>query len=161
MADGIDFSIIGVESLLGKLFEVSDDVRRRGGRAALRKAGNIIVQRAQQNAARLDDPETGRSIRDNIALRFNGREFRQNGNIAFRIGVLGGAVLADHPDLSQNAPTPHWRLLEFGTSKMSARPIMRPAMDQSMNDVLHTFTSEYEKSLDRAIKRARRRAAPS
>ncbi|PPC63920.1 hypothetical protein C1Y41_04550 [Pantoea sp. ICBG 1758] len=161
MADGVDFSIVGVDSLLGKLFEVSDDLRRRGGRAALRKAGNIIVRRAQQIAARVDDPHTGRSIEDNIALRWNGREFKQHGNIAFRIGVLHGAVLVNHPDLGENAPTPHWRLLEFGTEKMRARPIMRPAMEASMNDVLHTFTTEYEKSLDRAIKRARKRSQPS
>jgi len=161
MADGVDFSIIGVDALLGKLFEVKDDVRRRGGRAALRKAGNIIVNRAKVNAMRYDDPHTRRSIEDNIALRWNGRLFRQTGDIAFRIGVLHGAVLQDHPDLGENAPTPHWRLLEFGTEKMAARPIMRPAMDASMNDVLHTFTSEYEKSLDRAIKRARKRSQPT
>ncbi len=161
MADGVDFSIIGVDSLLGKLFEVKDDVRRRGGRAALRKAGNIIVNRAQQIAARVDDPHTERSIEDNIALRWNGRLFKQTGDLGFRIGVLHGAVLQDHPDLGLNAPTPHWRLLEFGTEKMAARPIMRPAMDASLNDVLHTFTSEYEKSLDRAIKRARKRSEPT
>jgi len=160
MADGVDFSLVGVDSLLGKLFEVSDDVRRRGGRAALRKAGMIIVKRAQENARRVDDAHTERSIADNIALRWNGREFKQNGNIAFRIGVLHGAVLRNHPDLGRNAPTPHWRLLEFGTEKMPAHPILRPAMDASLNDVLHTFTQEYEKALDRAIKRARKRSQP-
>ncbi|NIG13017.1 HK97 gp10 family phage protein [Pantoea sp. Al-1710] len=161
MADTLEFSITGVDELLGKLFTVSDDVRRKGGRAALRKAGNIIVERAKRNAERVDDPHTGRSITANIALRWNGREFKQNGNIAFRIGVLHGAVLVDHPDLGVNAPTPHWRLLEFGTEKMRARPIMRPAMESSLNDVIHTFTTEYEKSLDRAIKRAQKRSTPS
>jgi len=161
MADGLNFSIIGVDSLIGKLYEVSNDVRRRGGRAALRKAGMIIVNKAKENVAPLDDPHTPRSIKDNIALRWNGREFKQNGNIAFRIGVLHGAVLETHPDFGKNAPTPHWRLLEFGTEKMAARPFMRPAMDSSLNEVLYTFTSEYEKSLDMAIRRASKRSQPS
>jgi len=157
MADRVDFSLIGVDELIGKLYEISDDLRRKGGRAALRKAGNIIVNKAKANAERVDDEHTGRSIRDNIALRWNGRLFRQSGDIAFRIGVLHGAVLVDHPDLSENAPTPHWRLLEFGTEKMAARPIMRPAMNSSVNEVVNTFTTEYDKAIDRAIRRARKR----
>lgn len=33
MADGVEFSITGLDSLLGKLDSVTDDVKRRGGRA--------------------------------------------------------------------------------------------------------------------------------
>ncbi|HIA3104658.1 TPA: HK97-gp10 family putative phage morphogenesis protein [Escherichia coli] len=80
MADGVDFSIIGVEALLGKLSSVSDDLRRRGGRAALRRAGNVIVEKAKENARRIDDPHTGRSIADNVAMRWNGRLFKTTGN---------------------------------------------------------------------------------
>lgn len=157
MADGVQFSLIGIESLLGKLDNISDDLRRKGGRAALRRAGNVIVNRAKQNAERVDDPETGRSIADNIAMRWNGRVFKSTGNLAFRIGVLHGAVLKDHPDKAMNAPTPHWRLLEFGTEKMRARPIMRPAADASIHEVVSVFTVQYEKAIDRAIKRAQKR----
>ena len=160
MADGVDFSITGLDSLLGKLDEVSDDLRRKGGRAALRRAGNVIVDKAKANAQRLDDPVTGRSIADNVALRWNGRLFKQTGNLGFRIGVLHGAVLAKHPDKAQNAPTPHWRLLEFGTEKMRAQPFMRPAADSSVGEVVNTFAEEYEKAIDRAIKRARKKGVP-
>lgn len=80
MADGIDFSIIGLDSLLGKLDSISDDLRRRGGRAALRRAGNVIVNKARENASRIDDPHTGRSIAANIAMRWNGRLFKTTGN---------------------------------------------------------------------------------
>ncbi|HDW0472736.1 HK97 gp10 family phage protein [Escherichia coli] len=114
MADGIDISITGVESLVGKLSSISDDLRRRGGRAALRRAGNVIVEKAKANAARIDDPLTGRSIAANVAMRWNNRIFKTTGNLGFRIGVLHGAVLKKHPDLGENAPTPHWRLIEFG-----------------------------------------------
>lgn len=157
MADGVDFSLTGMDSLLGKLEEVSDDLRRKGGRAALRRAGNVIVDKAKANARRLDDPETGRSIADNVALRWNGRLFKQTGNLGFRVGVLHGAVLAKHPDKAKNAPTPHWRLLEFGTEKMPAQPFMRPAAESSISEVVSTFADEYEKAIDRAIKRARKK----
>lgn len=160
MADGVEFTLTGVDGLLGKLEEISDDLRRKGGRSALRRAGNVIVDRAKSNARRLDDPHTGRSIADNVALRWNGRVFRRTGNLAFRIGVLHGAVLQNHPDKAVNAPTPHWRLLEFGTEKMKAQPFMRPAAENSIDQVVATFTSEYSKAIDRAVARARKKGVP-
>lgn len=154
MADGVEYKLTGVDELLSKLDSITDDMKRKGGRAALRKAANVIANRAKANARRLDDPETGRSIADNIAVRWNGREFKRNGNLGFRIGVLHGAVLKRHPDKAKNAPTPHWRLLEFGTENMRAQPIMRPAAENGAEEAMNTFVEEYGKSIDRAIARA-------
>ncbi|UVL65041.1 HK97-gp10 family putative phage morphogenesis protein [Pseudomonas sp. B21-031] len=161
MADGVEFSILGLDSLLGKLEEVSFDVRRKGGRAALRKAAQVVVQKAKEGAERIDDKATGRSISDNILLRWNGRLFKRTGDLGFRIGVLHGAVLKDGGDLSSNAPTPHWRLIEFGTEKMPAAPFMRPALADNISQVTNTFVTEYEKAIDRAIRRAAKKAASS
>lgn len=161
MADGVEFSITGLENLLGKLDSVSYDVRRKGGRSALRKAAQVVVQKAKEGAERIDDKETGRSISDNIALRWNGKLFKQTGNLGFRIGVLHGAVLKDGGDLSPSSPTPHWRLIEFGTEHMAAAPFMRPALANSISEVTSTFVSEYEKAIDRAIRRAAKKAAAS
>lgn len=157
MADGVEFSLTGLDTLLGRLDSISDDLKKKGGRAALRRAGNVIVDRAKANARRVDDILTGRSIADNIALRWNGRVFRRTGDLAFRIGVLHGAVLKNHPDKAVNAPTPHWRLLEFGTEKMRAQPILRPAAENGVDMVISTFVNEYDKALDRAIARARKK----
>lgn len=157
MADGVDFSLIGIDSLLGKLDTISLDLRKKGGRAALRRAAIVIVQQAKTNAQRVDDVHTGRSIADNIALRWNGKIFKQTGDLAFRVGVLHGAVLKNHPDKAKNAPTPHWRLLEFGTEKMAAQPIMRPAIASTVDKVVTTFVTEYERAIDRAISRAQKR----
>lgn len=161
MADGVEFSITGLDSLLGKLDSVSYDVRRKGGRAALRKAAQLVAQKAKEGAERIDDKETGRSIADNIALRWNGRLFKQTGNLGFRVGVLHGAVLKDGGDLSPNSPTPHWRLIEFGTENMAAVPFMRPALANSISEATNTFVTKYEKAIDRAIRRALKKAASS
>lgn len=161
MADGVEFSILGLDGLLGKLGAVSVDVRHKGGRAALRKAAQVVVQKAKEGAERMDDKATGRSISDNIALRWNGRLFKRTGDLGFRIGVMHGAVLKDGGDLSSNAPTPHWRLIEFGTEKMPAAPFMRPALADSISEVTNTFVTEYEKAIDRAIRRAAKKAASS
>lgn len=160
MAD-VEFSITGLDGLLGKLDSLSYDVRRKGGRAALRKAAQVLMQKAKDGAERIDDKETGRSIADNIALRWNGKLFKQTGDLGFRVGVLHGAVLKDGGDLGPNSPTPHWRLIEFGTEKIAAVPFMRPALANSISEVTNTFVTEYEKAIDRAIRRAAKKAASS
>jgi HK97 gp10 family phage protein len=154
MAEGLEFKLQGVDSLVAKLESVTYDMKRRGGRSALRKAAQLVADKAKENAARLDDPETGRSIASNIALRWNGKRFKQSGDLAFRVGVLHGAVLKNGGDLSAKSPTPHWRLLEFGTEKMAATPFMRRALAEHISEATQAFISSYEKAIDRAIKRA-------
>ena len=162
MADGMEFSITGLDSLLGKLEAVTYDLKRKGGRSALRKAAQLVANKAKEGAEKLDDTATGRSIAKNIALRWNGRLFKQTGDLAFRVGVLHGAVLPKKgatTDLSANGPTPHWRLLEFGTEKMQATPFMRKALADNISAATDAFVTEYEKAIDRAIKRAAKKAA--
>ena len=161
MNDTIEFSITGLDSLLGKLEAITYDVRRKGGRSALRKAAQLVANKAKEGAARVDDAQTGRSIAANIGLRWNGRLFKRTGDLGFRIGVMHGAVIRDkgNPDKGLNGPTPHWRLLEFGTEKMRAQPFMRSALADNISAATNTFVNEYEKAIDRAIKRAKKKAA--
>ncbi|MNC12100.1 hypothetical protein D3C75_598130 [compost metagenome] len=156
MAETVEFSILGLDSLTAKLESVTYDMKRKGGRSALRRAAAVIAEKAKARAMLLDDAETGRSIADNIVLRWNGRLFKRTGDLGFRIGVKHGAVLKDGGELSANSPTPHWRLLEFGTQYMAADPFMRPALEESISDATNVFVTEYEKTIDRAIKRAAR-----
>lgn len=156
MAETVEFSILGLDSLMAKLESVTYDMKRKGGRSALRRAAAVIAENAKARAMLLDDAETGRSIAGNIVLRWNGRLFKRTGDLGFRIGVKHGAVLKDGGELSANSPTPHWRLLEFGTQYIRADPFMRPALEESISDATNVFVSEYEKTIDRAIKRAAR-----
>lgn len=159
MAETIEFSLIGLDSLLGKLDSVKQDVKVKGGRFALRKAAQLIANKAKDGARRVDDSKTGRSIADNVAIRWNGRLFKRTGDLGFRVGILHGAVLKSGGDLSANSPTPHWRLLEFGTEKMRARPFMRSALADNISAVTNEFVSQYDRAIDRAIKRAQKKAA--
>jgi HK97 gp10 family phage protein len=158
VADGIQFNLTGLDSLLGKFESIKYDVKRKGGRSALRKAAMLVVQSAKENARSLDDAETGRSIADNVALRWDGKRFKSTGDLGFRVGILHGAVLKNGGDKSKNAPTPHWRLLEFGTEKMPANPFFRRALSDNISAVTDKFLTEYEKAIDRAIKRAAKKA---
>jgi HK97 gp10 family phage protein len=83
--------------------------------------------------------------------------FKQTGDLAFRIGILQGAVLKKHPSTAKDAPTPHWRLLELGTEKMAAKPLVRAAANSRLIEVFNTFSVNYEAGIDRAIKRAQKK----
>ena len=157
MADEIQFSMLGVDTLVENLKNISTDMRYKTGRSALRKAAQFIVERAKQNAAGLDDPGTGRKIADNIALRWNGRLWKYQGNLGFRIGVLQGAILpkkGEDVDTGQGAKTPHWRLLELGTKVSPSKPFLRPAMADNIQQITNIFVDTYTKRLASAIKRA-------
>lgn len=153
MADGVEFSITGLDSLLGKFESISYDLKRKGGRSSLRKAAQLVAGKMKEGAEKIDDPETGRSIANNVAIRWNGKLFKSTGDLGFRIGVLHGAVLKNGGDTSANSPTPHWRLIEFGTEKMRAQPFARKALADNISQATDTFVTEYEKAIDRAIKR--------
>lgn len=154
MTSDLQFSIIGLELLLAKLEGVSYDMKRKGGRFALRKAAQVVEKALKQNAERVDDPETGRSIAANVALRWSGRLFKKTGNLGYRVGIRHGAVLKNGGSTEANAPTPHWRLLEWGTEKMAAKPFARAALESNIGTATNEFVNQYQKALDRAIKKA-------
>ena len=153
MANDIQFSLVGIDGLLSKLATVNDEVKRKTGRTALRRAAEMVAKNFKEGARRWDDPGTGRSIADNIVLRWNGRLFRRTGDLGFRVGVLHGAVLIKNGSTEKSAPTPHWRLLEFGTEHIAADPVARPALEDHIAEVTNEFASQFEKGLDRAIRR--------
>ncbi|WP_448680014.1 HK97-gp10 family putative phage morphogenesis protein [Pseudomonas nicosulfuronedens] len=162
MSDTVEFKIEGLDSLLGKLEEVSYDVKRKGGRYALRKAAEIVRASAQANAQRIDNPETAENISKNIASRWNGRLFKRTGDLGFRIGVLGGArIPKSKPKGTEpggpGGDTRYWAFVEFGHETARANPFMRQALADNISEVTSTFVTEYEKAIDRAIRRAQKK----
>lgn len=157
-SDSIDFKLEGLDSLLAKLKDLPLDLKKKSGRTALRKAANLVAASVRQNAQTLDDPDTGRTIAKNVAVRWSSKHHKRTGDLAFRVGIMHGAKLPDNgnPDQGVNGPTPHWRLLEFGTSKMRAHPFFRIGLSQNIQAATSAFITEYEKAIDRALKRSRK-----
>jgi HK97 gp10 family phage protein len=164
MTDGVSFNLEGMDEVLGKLKELSHDVKYRGGRFALRKAANLVAAKAKENAAAVDDPRSPESIAKNIVVRWSGRTFKSTGDLKFRVGVLGGAKgyakasgeVKGKGKENPGGDTFHWRFLEFGTEKMAAKPFMRRAIAENVDAATNEFIKEYPKAIDRALKRAQK-----
>ena len=150
MSASFEFSLLGVKDVKAKMNKVSQTVNDTGTRTALRKAAGIVKKAAQQNALAVDDPKTGRRIRDNVTLQFASKLYRQKGVIMYRVGVATNRGRIPTPNTDQGAKgnTPHWQL---GTERAAAQPFMRPALANNVNQVTDKFINEFNKELDKAL----------
>lgn len=176
MADRLDFNIIGVEQLSAKLKVISDDIKFKGGRFALRKAANLVRDAAKKNASKIDDPKTAENIEKNIAVRWSSKTFKRNGNLKFRVGVRGGAqsygntrenrrkgragktYKTDGGKGNPGGDTFHWRFAEFGTSRSRAQPFMRRSLSENVGEATAEFVKQYDKAIVRTLRRAEKAA---
>lgn len=164
------FKLEGLDDLLRKLDQLPDRVVTTALRRSLRKGGNVIKQAAVTKARALDDPATPQRIDENIVVQNGGRQFeRREGGPAVRVGVLGGArkyadtrfnrrkgKVGQQYETAGSRDNPggdtwYWRFLEFGTSKMHARPFMRPAMDEGAGAAFEAIAADMPAQIDKEL----------
>lgn len=151
---GIEFKIEGLDEVLRKLKVLPERFANRGMRRALRKGANVVRDAARANAKAIDDPETRERIWKNIVVQGGGRRREKlAGGPMMRVGVLGGARLKSDADVSglSGGNTTHWRLVEFGTSKVAARPFMRPALQNNLTRATEAVVSAAVAELDKEV----------
>lgn len=157
MARTVQFSLIGFEDVALKMKALTYDAQYKGGRFALRKAATELARIVKANSEKVDDPATPRSIPANVTLRWNRRQFAQNGVLGFRVGVMGGAGGPLPTSAFEGNPggdTRYWRHLEFGNSRTRAQPFMRKALTDNINNLTDIFAKEFGAAMTRALQRA-------
>ncbi len=168
----VEFKLVGLEPILAKMKALPPAIKAKGARVAGRKAANLVRNAAIQNASRVNDPMTKEEIAKNIVVRFSSKTFARTGDVAFRVGVLGGARqyaatrenrrkgrLGQSYNTAGSSANPggdtfYWRFVEFGTERVRAQPILRPALEQNADKATTVFTEELNRWLDRQIKKA-------
>jgi HK97 gp10 family phage protein len=176
----LDVNVSGLEDIRAKMHAVSADLQKKGGKAALKKGAKKIAEQARKNFAALDRNVTKESIEKNVAVHWSSKIAKRTGNLAWRVGIIGGAkqyvanalnrrrgrtggTYAVGGDIARAGGGPggdtfYWRFLEFGTSRIAAKKPMRNAADSAGQSALDAFVTEYPKEIDKAIKRAAKRA---
>lgn len=142
----VQFSLLGFDEIVNRMNDLSQGLRGKAARSALGSATRVITNAAKANALRVDNPDTGRRIADNITQRFRSRYYRQTGDLMISVGVSTpkGRIPKGNPDEGVGGPTYHWHLVEEGTEKMRAQPYLRPAMESSANEVLDVFATKLD-----------------
>lgn len=147
MADG---KWDGLDAALAKMKGLPDKLKKGAFRRAGTKAMRLVRDAARKSAARFDDPSSPSNISKNIVTRAGSRkdERRYGGNVVVtKVGVQGGA----RPKKGRE-DTGHWRLLEFGTSKMRAQPFMRDALESNADLVTSVYSSALGPEIDKALR---------
>jgi len=146
----------GVDNLLKNLKMLKSDVQLKTARAAGRKAAVVIRDAARENAARIDDSETAENIAKNIVVKQVTKELKTSGDVKFVVGVQGGAASRKGNESNPGGNTSYWRFIEFGTSKVAARPFMLPALRDNIGSATDTFMREFDAGINRALKRMKK-----
>ncbi len=75
----------------------------------------------------------------------------KQGDVVLTVGLKIRKMAKGASVAGVNNPRRRWHLVEFGTSKMAAKPYIRPAFDQAHRQALQIFMTELSKATTRAI----------
>ncbi len=156
------------KKILDAMKEVEFETRKRLSLNGLRKAADIIVEAAQRDAQKVDDPTTRNHIVKNIVRSYSRRHFQRTGNQMYRVGIMGGARVpklgkAD-PKTNQNPgyATFYWRFVNFGFTtrgggrKIAGKHFFGNQLERYANKCVQVYADTLDRGLTRAVNKAKR-----
>lgn len=144
MTKEFDIQVRGDRELLKRMRHFPDRLRKKVLGRAARKAMKIVLDDARATARSFDDPNTPAMIWKLIVIK---QARAKDKSVSMRVGIAGGAK-----SQKKNKDFPwYWRLLEFGTEKMRARPFLRPALDTNAQAVSDAFLAEANAEIDKLM----------
>ncbi len=138
MADSVTMQISGLKELADRLREIGPDIERNALRSGVSAAAVLI--RNQAKATNPDD--TGRTDRALYAKFI--REKSGPNQATYYVGVRSGSK-----ERRKDRDAWYWRLVEFGTVKMPARPFMRPAFESKKMQAVEAIKERIQKRIKR------------
>lgn len=146
----------GLSQIHKALSELGRKVSNKIAVKAMREGGKIVREQARQNAPVLSQSTPYRRAGTLKKAIKSSTKVLKNGKIGTVIRVKGltakqrGAFKAKNASSGAYNPKDpfYWRFIEFGTSKMPAKPFLRPAFEQSKEkaatEIIKTLKDEIE-----------------
>lgn len=131
--------IQGMDQILDRLNKAVNGISAQQIEGVLMKGARIIAKDAERRIGSRFKVRTGRL---STAARAKRSKYR---------GTTFASVFAAI-DRSKIKGAPHAHLLEFGTSRMPARPFFRPAIDETQAEVAAVVEQGIKKLLDGAAR---------
>jgi HK97 gp10 family phage protein len=145
----LKYKISGLDGIAKTMAQLPKSVERKLAIASLRGGGKIIVDAARLLApvgsgARYKYPFRGKRRRPGALRRSITQRAKRGFVPTLQIGIRSGAA-------------PHAHMVEFGTSKMAARPFLRPALDTNKDKVIRVTGNSLGPAIEKEAARLRRR----
>ena len=137
--------IEGLAELRQKLLTLPKELQKGPLRSAVSAGAKVIQDKAKALAAE----DTGTLKR--AIYRTRSRSMSSAVQETAIVGVRYGKRFR-----RRNLDAWYWRFLEFGTSKMAARPFLRPAFDTSKEKAVEVLKAKLLQAIDRTVAKLRR-----
>lgn len=125
--------IEGVEEVRLAIDKLGEEIKDKL-QPALHKGAEIVAQKATSNIERNTEPKTGRLSRSMVVK-----------DMPYKDSMPLISIAAVDRKIA-----PHAHLIEFGTTKMSARPFLRPALQSSQKEVEELIENTIEEVVNKA-----------
>ena len=155
-------NITGLKELQQALNQLPLEIQKRPLRSAVSAGAKVIVDEAKRLAPQ---GETG-NLRKAL-YRYRSRSQSSRGQETFLVGVRKGKK--NYVDSAKNrrlnrvgkkytveGEAFYWRFVEFGTSKMPARPFLRPAFESKKNQAVETIKNRLAVAIENTAKKMKK-----
>lgn len=142
----------GLRELSDALKALPKKLERRVLKAALMTGAREIA-----NEAKLRVPFRTGAVRRNIRARPGRPDQGHNATVIVSVRKLTGRQISRLKAKGKRVDDPfHWRFVEFGTSKMPARPFMRPAFESKKVSAAHSIKDALKRRIEVEAAKLRR-----
>ena len=158
----ISVKIEGLKELQEAMNQLPLEIQKRPLRSAVSAGAKVIVDEAKRLAPQ---GETG-NLRKAL-YRYRSRSQSSRGQETFLVGVRKGKK--NYVDSAKNrrlnrvgkkytveGEAFYWRFVEFGTSKMPARPFLRPAFESKKNQAVETIKNRLAVAIENTAKKMKK-----
>lgn len=134
----VDIEVFGLAELSKKLKEMPVKLSKNGLRAAVNAGAEVI----RKDAVSRVPVDTGRLKKSIYKKQI--REKSNNVQQTFFVGARNGKKYR-----ATNKDAYYWRFLEFGTSKLPAKPFLRPAFDTKKTQAVEAIAKKLKERIDK------------
>ncbi len=136
----IEIKVEGLAEMRRALLELPVELQKGPLRAAVSAGAKVVQDKARELA-----PEDTGTLKRAI-YRTRSKEGSSAVQEMAIVGARSGKRLR-----RRGLDAYYWRFLEFGTSKMAARPFLRPAFDTTMSQQVEAIAQKLKAGIERAV----------
>lgn len=151
----VTIHIDGLAAIQQKLLELPDRVNRKIVRHAVSEGAAIIRDDARSRApvyagiVAKGHPAPG-TLAKSIWMKYIPERSTPQ-NCTFYVGVRHGKKYEHYGKKNRNVDAYYFAFVEFGTSKMAARPFLRPAWDSGKDTALYAIKYALQAGIDAEV----------